>query len=304
MTRIILLSESIDMMPFAAPLLDALPDARIVASNSKEADVAVCWQPPAGALARVAGLKLIHSIAAGADHILQDPALPDVPLCRVVDPLHAQGMTEFVMWGVLHFHRRIDHVMANQRHEIWDRPEQVAARDRTIGVMGLGALGLKVAGDLHRAGFKVRGWSRERKSLPGIETFNATQVAPFLAEVDILVCLLPLTAETTGILDRELFAMLPRGAKQIHVGRGAHLVTDDAIAALESGQLGGAVIDVFEQEPLVQGHPLWRAPNLIVTPHMASVASAVCIGEQIAANILRLERGEPLANQVDLIKGY
>jgi glyoxylate/hydroxypyruvate reductase A len=304
MTRVILLSESIDMMPFAAPLLDALPDARIVSPDSNEAEVAVCWQPPLGALARVAGLNLIHSIAAGADHILRDPALPDVPLCRVVDPLHAQGMTEFVMWGVLHFHRRIDHVMANQPHEIWDRPEQVAARDRTIGVMGLGALGLKVAGDLHRAGFKVRGWSRESKSLPGIETFNATQLEPFLAEVDILVCLLPLTATTNGILDRELFAMLPRGARLIHVGRGAHLVAEDAIAALESGQLGGAVIDVFEQEPLVQGHPLWRAPNLIVTPHMASVASAVCIGEQIAANIRRLKRGEPLANQVDLIKGY
>ncbi|MBN3722937.1 2-hydroxyacid dehydrogenase [Burkholderia sp. Ac-20379] len=306
MTRIAFLSDGFDLSPLFAPLRERLPGLRIAGADTDphDADIAVCWRPPAGALARLPSLRLVHSIAAGVDHILADPALPAVPVCRVVDPAHAQGMGEFVMWAVLHFHREFDRVLANQRERRWQRYAQVAAGERSVGVMGLGALGLHVARQLADAGFRVRGWSRERKAIEGVETFGADAFDAFLAGSELLVCLLPLTADTRGIVDRRLLARLPRGAKLIHVGRGEHLVPDDVLAALEDGALGGAVIDVFEREPLPEDDPFWRAPNLIVTPHMASVASFERIAAQIAANVLRLRDGAPLENQVDVARGY
>ncbi|WP_414450515.1 2-hydroxyacid dehydrogenase [Burkholderia sp. 22PA0099] len=306
MTRIAFLSDGFDLSPLLAPLRERLPGLRIagVDTDPHDADIAVCWRPPSGALARLPSLRLVHSIAAGVDHILADPALPAVPVCRVVDPTHAQGMGEFVMWAVLHFHRGLDRVLANQRERRWLRYPQVAAGERSVGVMGLGVLGQHVARQLADAGFRVRGWSRERKTIDGVETFGADGFDAFLAGSELLVCLLPLTPETRGIVDRRLLARLPRGAKLIHVGRGEHLVPADVLAALQDGTLGGAVIDVFEREPLPEDDPFWCAPNLIVTPHMASVASFEQIAEQIAANVRRLRDGAPLANQVDVLRGY
>jgi glyoxylate/hydroxypyruvate reductase A len=304
MTRIVLLSVGYDMTPVVRPLLKAAPELVIVPEQEGSADVAVCWNPRPGSLARLRGLKLVHSIAAGVDNILADPALPAVPLCRVVDPGHAQGMTEFVTWGVLHFHRQMDRVLRNHARRVWERPLQVAAAQRTIGVMGLGTLGARVAGELRRFGFSVRGYSRTRKALPGVETFGEDELKHFLSPLDILVCLLPLTEATRGILNREHLAAMPRGARLIHAGRGEHLVRDDVLGALNEGQLGGAIIDVFDKEPLSPGDAFWQAPNLIVTPHMASMASFECIGEQVASNVRRLVRGEPLANQVDAVRGY
>ncbi|WP_186252107.1 2-hydroxyacid dehydrogenase [Burkholderia gladioli] len=304
MTRIAFLSDGFDLSPLFAPLRERLPGLQVVGADGHDAEIAVCWRPPAGALARLPSLRLVHSIAAGVDHILVDPELPAVPVCRMVDPVHAEGMGEFVMWAVLHFHRGFDRVLANQRERRWLREPQVAAQARTIGVMGLGALGRHVAGLLAGAGFRVRGWSRERKRLDGIETFSAGQLDDFLAGSEMLVCLLPLTADTRALIDRRLLARLPRGAKLIHVGRGEHLVAADVLAALEDGRLGGAVIDVFEREPLPEDDPFWDAPNLIVTPHMASVASFERIAAQIADNVMRLREGLPLANRVDPALGY
>lgn len=304
MTRIILLSDGYDMSPFEAPLLAAASNVTIVDSDSPVADVAVCWRPPTGSLRRLRGLKLIHSIAAGVDHILSDPDLPAVPICRVVDPAHAQGMTEFVTWGVLHFHRQIDTVLANQRRQVWSRPLQVAAVDRTIGVMGLGTLGACVAEELQRMGFSVKGWSRLKKNIPGIACFDSSELDGFLSGVDILVCLLPLTEVTHGILNEETIALLPRGAKLIHVGRGEHLVSADFLRALRDGQLGAAIVDVFEKEPLLPGDAYWTTPNLVVTPHMASVASFEKISRQIADNIERLNHGKKLVNLIDRDQGY
>ncbi|WP_321888420.1 2-hydroxyacid dehydrogenase [Paraburkholderia bannensis] len=310
MTRIAFLSDGFDLSPLFAPLRERLPDLQIVgadvqdANDANDADVAVCWRPPAGALARLPSLRLVHSIAAGVDHILNDPQLPEVPLCRVVDPAHAQGMGEFVMWAVLHFHREFDRVLANQREKRWQRFSQVDASARTIGVMGLGALGRHVACLLAQAGFRVRGWSRESKTIEGVETFSAHEIDDFLAGSEMLVCLLPLTPQTHGMIDRRLLDRLPRGARLIHVGRGEHLVAADVVDALEDGRLGGAVIDVFEREPLPADDPLWTAPNLIVTPHMASVASFERIAAQIADNVVRLRKGLPLENQVDVERGY
>lgn len=311
MTRLLLLADNFDMSPLAGPLAERLqphaPDLRICLPGdpgADDAEIAVCWNPPAGALATLPQLRLVHSIAAGVDNILSDPTLPDVPLCRVVDPAHAQGMTEFVMWGVLHFHRHFDAVLANQSKAIWRRPRQIDAARRRIGVMGLGTLGARVATELHRFGFDVRGWSRERKSLPGIATFGADDFAAFCADLDLAVCLLPLTEQTRGILGRATFDALPRGARLIHAGRGEHVVRADLLAALEDGQLGGAIVDVFDTEPLPPDDAYWRAPNLIVTPHMASVASFECIGEQVAYNVQQLLSGGTLRHVVDRSRGY
>lgn len=308
MTTVVLISRDYDMSHLAPTIRHAAPELRVLMygdEGTADAEVAVCWNPPAGALAGLSRLRLIHSMAAGVDNIIADPALPDVPVCRVVDPRHAQGMSEFVTWGALHYLRQLDVVMANQPAETWYRPEQRKAADCRVGIMGLGEIGRRVASDLRRIGFAVRGWARSQRELPGIDLFHGQDgFRPFLEATDILVCLLPLTGETRGILDRQTLGMLPRGAKLIHVGRGEHLVAEDVLAALGDGQLSGAILDVVPQEPLPKGSALWRAPNVIITPHMASVASAETIGAQVAANVRQLMRRESLFNVVDVRRGY
>ncbi|MCY0385888.1 glyoxylate/hydroxypyruvate reductase A [Robbsia sp. Bb-Pol-6] len=308
MTKLVLISRDYDMAHLAPMIRRAAPELDVTMHGSHDAldaEVAVCWNPPVGAVAALPRVRLIHSIAAGVDNILADPRLPDVPLCRVVDPQHARGMSEFVMWGALHFHRQLDQVMANQRDRVWLRYDQRAPATRTIGVMGLGEIGTRVGLDLHRAGFAVRGWSKRPKDLPGIDTFSGADALPaFLQGTDILVCLLPLTDETRGLLDARLFAMMQPGAKLIHVGRGEHLVPGDLLDALRRKQIGGAIVDVFPNEPLAADDPLWDAPDLIVTPHMASVASPETIGLQVALNVRRLVGGEPLHHRVDIARGY
>ncbi|WP_296224235.1 2-hydroxyacid dehydrogenase [Ralstonia sp. UBA689] len=308
MTTLALISRDYDMSHLAPSILQAAPELAVCMygeAAAQDAEVAVCWNPPAGAIAAMPRVRLIHSIAAGVDNILADPTLPAVPLCRVVDPQHARGMAEFVSWGVLHFHRQLDRVLANQRSATWFRPEQQHPSTCTVGVMGLGEIGRHVAGELHRLGFNVRGWARQSRELSGIGVYcGETGLPMFLQGLDILICLLPLTDATRGLLNGNTFARLKPGAKLIHVGRGEHLVAADLLDALHSGQLGGAIVDVFPSEPLPADDPFWRAPNLIVTPHMASVASADTIGLQVAQNVRRLLRGEPLDNVVDVARGY
>lgn len=308
MTKLVMISRDYDMSHLVPSILRAAPELDVAMHGSRDAadaDVAVCWNPPEGAVAALPKLRLVHSIAAGVDNILCDPSLPRVPLCRVVDPQHARGMSEFVTWGVLHFHRQLDHVLANQRNGVWLRYDQQAPSTCSVGVMGLGEIGSRVAGDLHRLGFDVRGWARRAKDLAGIETYAGAQgLEPFLRGTDILVCLLPLTDETRAILGARTLAMLPRGAKLIHVGRGEHLVPCDLLSALKEERLTGAIVDVFPNEPLPASDPFWSAPNMIVTPHMASVASSDTIGMQVAQNVRRLVNGEPLLNVVDVARGY
>jgi len=273
--------------------------------GARQAEVAVCWRPEPGALAAYPRLRLIHGIAAGVDNILCDPQLPRVPLCRVVATDLADGMSEFATWGALLYHRNLDRTLANQRLHRWQRvPQQPAARTR-VGIMGMGVLGSRVAADLQRLGFSVHGWARRPKALDGVRCHaGADALGPFLAQTDILVCLLPLTAETRGILNRATLQQLPRGAALIHVGRGDHMVTADVQRLLEEGHLRGALVDVFEHEPLPADSPLWDTSNLIVTPHIASTADNAGVLEQIAENVRRLQAGKPLLNLVDPALGY
>ncbi|UZE03850.1 2-hydroxyacid dehydrogenase [Pseudomonas corrugata] len=274
--------------------------------GAQQAQIAVCWFPPAGSLGALPNLRLVYSIGSGVDHLAQDPSRdPALPVCRVVDPDHTQGMSEYVHWGVLHFHRGFDQVITGNATQRWQRPLQRRAQGFKVGVMGLGAIGAPVATRLAEAGYDVRGWARTPRVIDGVNTFSgASALQEFLAELDVLVNLLPLTAATQGVLGCEVFQYMARGSALINCGRGQHLNQLDLQQALASGQLRGALLDVFEQEPLPADSPLWHTPGVWVTPHMASAASDQCIAQQVADNVSRLTAGLALKNLVDPIQGY
>jgi glyoxylate/hydroxypyruvate reductase A len=206
---------------------------------------------------------------------------------------------------VLRHHRRQRLIEANQRAQVWDVIESPTAPSRKVGIMGLGELGAASAQALAALEFDVAGWSRTAKEIPGVTCLHGeTGMSDFLAHSEILVCLLPLTPQTDGILSAGLFNRLPRGASLINAARGGHQVEDDILAALESGQLSETTLDVFRQEPLPAGHPFWSHPLVTVTPHNASLTDPDGAVRQVLANIARIRRGEPPTNIVDPGAGY
>lgn len=308
MKRIALLSRSIDM-DFLRPVLEEMePDLNIATwpdPRSLHAEVAVCWDPPRGIYAQMPNLELVHSIAAGVDNVVDGQQLGDLKVCRVSDPMQAEGMLQYVLWGVLYFHRGLDAVVAGQGQRAWQRPPLVPAAECRVGVMGLGELGSHVASGLARFGYSVNGWARSPRAIEGVKVFAGSEDYPsFLAQTDLLVCLLPLTEATRGILDRNTFNALPPESALIHCGRGEHLVEDDLSDALSGGQLRGAIVDVFKEEPLPVTHRLWNAPHLLVTPHMATMASVKTIAQQVLRNLGQHRRRAPLFNEVDISRGY
>lgn len=270
-----------------------------------EIDVALVWRPPRGLLASLPSLRAILALSAGIETLLEDPTLPDVPLCRMVDESLVVTMREFVLAAVLLYHRDLDRYEAQQRRAVWRmRPPRPASATR-VGVMGLGALGRPVAETLRDFGFAVRGWSRTPREIEGIACFaGRASLAAFAGGCDVLVNLLPLTPETEGILNAGLFAALPRGAVVINVGRGRHLVDADLIDAVDSGHLRGALLDVFRDEPLPEDHPFWRRPHIRVTPHVAAYTLPESAAEVVAENLRRLSEGRPLLHVVDRMRGY
>lgn len=269
-------------------------------------EYALVWQPERGGLRRFPKLKAIFSIGAGIDHLSGDMDLPEgVPVVRMVEPGLTAGMVEFVVMSVLHHHRFMLEYAARQREGRWREIAQIPAARRRVGVLGLGVLGGACAEALAGFGFPLAGWSRRPKDLPGVESFHGAEgLTPFLNRSDILVSLLPLTAETEGILNAETLAALPRGAAIVSVGRGRHIVEADLLAALDSGQIGGATLDVFHQEPLPPESPFWRHPRVVVTPHVASMTIAETAAEAVVANIRRMQAGQPPLHVVDLSRGY
>ena len=297
-------------LSFLRPLLEkADPTLDIVTwpePRCAEATVAVGWETPEGIYAQMPKLRLVHALAAGVDNLVIGQELGGAQVCRVVDPGLADGMLQYVLWSVLYFHRKFDQALAEQSRKVWNRlpPPTPAGRFR-VGLMGLGELGGHIAAVLPRLGYTVCGWSRSPRRLGGVETYHGEEgLTPFLARTDVLVCLLPLTQQTRGILSRRVFDALPEGAALVHVGRGEHLVEEDLQEALASGRLRGAVLDVFAQEPLPVDNRLWDTPGVVVTPHMASMADWNVVVAQIAANVDRLRRGVPLHHRVDLARGY
>lgn len=309
MTRITLMSTLSSSMTFIeGHLKRAVPGAVVThwpEEGALDGDVVVCWKPPAGVMATMPNLRLIHSIAAGVDNVISDAALPKLPLCRIVDPLLGKAMAEYVLWGTLYFHREFDRVVTNARAGHWHRYDQAAAADKRVGILGLGTLGLQAAQLLQSVGYTVSGWSRSAKQVAGVEVFAGdAALDPFLAQADILVCLLPLTPSTTGILNADRFAKLPKGAGIILCSRGEHVVVPDLVASLRSGHLRGAILDVFDKEPLLPDNSLWSEPGILATPHMAGLAKPRVIADQIAENIRRMQSGEVLLNRVDPALGY
>jgi glyoxylate/hydroxypyruvate reductase A len=272
---------------------------------------ALVWKPPEGLLAKLPNLEAIFSLGAGVDHLIFQAGLPDVPIVRVVSPDLTQRMTEWVVLQVLMHHRRQRDYDRLQREHRWHELRQPAASAVRVGVMGLGALGRDSATVLARLGFRVAGWSRRAATLPGVETFHGTDgFDPFLARTDILVCLLPLTPETRGILALPLFRRLARdgalgnGPVVINGGRGGLQVEADLHEALDQGVLAGASLDVFEREPLAAASPLWDAPNLVITPHVAATSEASTIAPEIFRQIVAHEAGAALQNIVDRASFY
>jgi len=269
-------------------------------------DYALVWKPPAGELKRYPNLKAILSLGAGVDHLAADPELPaGVPVSRLVDRCLTQGMTEYVLYWVIHYHRKMGVYAEFRAKHLWKRMRQEDPRLRRIGFLGLGELGGDAAEKLVALDFDVAGWSRTPKNLPGVTSFHGAEgLGPFLARTDILICLLPMTDQTRGIINKDNLAQLPEGAAIINCARGAHVVDEDLIEALDSGHIAGATLDVFHVEPLPEDHPFWSHPKVVVTPHVASLTVAHSAAEYVADNIRRMERGEAPMNVVDFSTGY
>ena len=260
-----------------------------------------------GDLSIFPNLRAIQSTWAGVNHLLRSPGLPaGVPIARMVDRGLTGSMTEFVVYQVLDEWRRGPELRAAQQEVRWLETMPRLARDCTIGILGLGTLGTDIAGKLAGLGFSLRGWSRSAKEVPGsVKSFAGADSLPaFLSGLDILICILPLTAETENILGKGLFDLLPDGAVLINVGRGAQLNEADLISALDSGRIRRAVLDVFREEPLPAAHPFWRHPKVTITPHVAAITRAGTGADDILENYRRAMAGHPLLNQVDVRKGY
>ncbi|WP_420102812.1 2-hydroxyacid dehydrogenase [Bosea sp. (in: a-proteobacteria)] len=268
------------------------------------------WKHPPGSLGGLPNLAAIFSLGAGVDFLFADEALPDVPVARVVDPDLTTRMSEYVVLHCLMYLRQQHRYMRQQPAKLWDDDRhQPAARSLRVGIMGLGELGLDAARKLQLIGFDVAGWSRSPKTVEGLPTFAGEEgMAAFLARTDILVSLLPLTPQTRGIIGAELLAGLAKdgrlGPFLINAGRGGLQVEPDILAALDAGTLKGATLDVFETEPLPQDSPLWTHPLVTVTPHNAAMSEPEAVAALIAAQIRRLEAGEPLQHIVDPTRGY
>ena len=286
-----------------APDLDfrVWPDA----GDLDEIEYLIAWQAPAEFIDRLPRLKVFFSSGAGVDHVDFSAVPAHIPIVRMVEPGIIDGMVEYVSLAVLNLHRDFFDYVAAKATRTWDPLEVPPASARTIGVMGMGSLGSAVLERLATYGFRLRGWNRSLRQLDGVESFaGPDQLQPFLEGCDILICLLPLTPATRGILNRKLFSALPAGASLINVGRGPHLVDADLLEALDSGQLSRAILDVTEPEPLPAEHPFWTHPRVFLTPHVASMTQPESAAPILLDNLRRHQRGEPLSNVIDRSRGY
>lgn len=292
-------------------LRSALPDEEIrtwpETGDPVSVEVVVTMDPERGALDRFPNLRFIAATGAGVEKLLApDAGLPSgVPVCRLVDPELTRGMAEYVLTAVLRYHRQFEQYEAFSREQRWNPLPWPSPADRPVGFLGLGVLGTAAAALLVRHGFPVMGWSRSPKQIGGIRCEHGAEgLARLLPEARILVCLLPLTPETRGIVNRDLLSRLPSGAHFVNAARGAHVVDADLLAALNSGQLAHATLDVFHDEPLPTDHPFWAHPRITVTPHIASLTVPESAARRIADNLRRARAGEALLDLVDRQRGY
>jgi glyoxylate/hydroxypyruvate reductase len=275
-------------------------------SNVPPADYVVTGYRNATLFDRERSMKAIFTFSAGVAHVLALPNLPrDVPIIRLEDAGMGEQMMRYVLAATLRFAQRFDAYAKQQREGIWRAEKPKAPREFRIGVMGVGVIGSAIASALVPFGFGVRGFARERKSIEGVECYaGSAALDEFLSGLDVLVATMPVTRETTGILNRATLSRLAPGAHVVNIGRGALLVDTDLLALIDEGHLSGATLDVFDEEPLRRDHPYWRRAEIAVTPHVAGVTLPDQAVAQIAAKIRRLERGLPVTGVVDRERGY
>lgn len=263
------------------------------------------WEPPNDLADRFPQLKLLFSSGAGVDQFDLFALPRELPVVRMIEPGITRGMVEYVTHAVLDLHRDMPAYRRAQQRGAWCPLPVRTAAERRVGVLGLGSLGQAVLTQLAAFGFDCAGWSRSRRVVDGVRVLAGTdELGEFLARSDILVCLLPLTDATRGLLNADLFRQLPRGASLVHTGRGPQLATDDLLAALDSGQLAEAVLDVTDPEPLPGAHALWRHPKVQVTPHIASMTQAHSAALATIDNVRRFQAGQPMTGRVDRRRGY
>lgn len=273
----------------------------------QHARYAIAWNAPDDFFNGLDNLQAVFSVAAGVDHLLNHQSLPArIPLARLEDAGMGEKIAEYVLYGVLHAQRSFDYYRETQAAQQWDDSDRDAhAGETRVGILGLGTIGCVVAQRLQVNGYTVSGWSRTAKTVKDVDVHAGMETLPgFLQALDVMVCLLPLTAETTRIVDSGFINNLPDGAFVINAARGKHVDSSALLAALDSGKLRGALLDVTEPEPLPAGHPLWTHPKVIITPHVAGPTQMQESVRQIAANILRAENGEALTGLVDRDRGY
>jgi glyoxylate/hydroxypyruvate reductase A len=271
----------------------------------EEIEFVLAWRPKSGDLMRYPNLKAVFWLGAGVDWLLEQKDLPKVPFVRLVDPGLTAGMTEYVVLHTLRYHRRQPELEAAQRRREWVDIDYPLPWNRRVGILGLGVLGGDAARKLKALDFDVAGWSRTPKAVDGVTSFHgADQLVPFLNHTEILACLLPLTSETRGIINERTLAALPRGACVINAGRGGHVVDADLLAALDSGHIAHAALDVFNTEPLPADHRYWTHPQVTISPHIASITHAETAAPGIYDGMQRVRAGKALDNLVDFERGY
>jgi len=312
MTTLLLHLSDVDEAKWAATYRAALPGLTVVRQSEpfdpRAIDYAFVWKPKPDAFDGLSNLKAVLSLGAGVDALLKHPKLPQVPIVRFVDSDLTQRMSDYVVAQVTMHQRLFTRFKRDQIARHWTQHYPPAAGETNVGIMGLGVLGADAAEKLVGLGFSVLGWSRTPKTVDGVRTFAGDQLDAFLGETDILCCLLPLTPDTTGILNYALFKKLRRrldgGPVIVNAARGGHQVEVDIVRALGDGTLGAASLDVFEKEPLAKDSPLWSLDNAYLTPHIAAISNIDAGVRYFAAIIRDHEAGKPLPNVVDRTRGY
>ena len=308
---------SVLVLPTSPFVLRQLAALRVVAPEeeiytdpasapSHEIEAILAFRLAEGIAPRFPELRFVACAGAGADDLLATPDLPPhVPIVRATDPQQGVRMAQYVALMVLRHYRDLSRLEAQQRDQRWNRPPPASENDFPVGVMGFGSIGAPIVDVMSRLGFPVSVWTRTARAIEGAQAFAGPKgLMPFLARSRVLVCALPLTDETRGLIDNETIRSLPRGAYLINVSRGRVVREADLVAAIDAGHLCGATLDVFETEPLPGDSPLWRHQKILCTPHVAAEPRAEHVAAQFAANLRRARAGEPLVNRVDRTRGY
>lgn len=274
--------------------------------NKNKVHFVVAWNHPKQVLNSYPNLKAVSSLGAGADHLLQDESLPgDVPICRVVSESLVSQMKEYVFNTILNYQRNTIRYAIQKQKGSWEAHPNKSPGDFTIGILGLGELGRPTAVYLSSLAYRVNGWSNSAKDIEGVDTYyGEKEFESFISKSKVLVCMLPLTGQTEGILDLEVFKQIIKPGYLINVARGEHLVEEDLVYALDKGWLEGATLDVFTEEPLPGQHAFWNRDNIMITPHVSSVTPPGEAAGQIVENYKRALSGIELRNKIDKDKGY